>query len=142
MDLWRCLQHAHAGHLCEPGQWLLRNLVIICSVRFLIFFRIALLSSANYAYQSLGQFKEKFDRHIPSSGPVLVLVSSIVEMSVAADYYVNYRETSDSGREDWAVACGSISTFLCLVQLVMIFLRLSVAEMSAKVIGVFLVLQL
>ena len=106
---------------------------------FRAYSRIALLSAANYAHLSLGHIKDKLDSHIPQSGPILVLVASVVEMSVAADTYVNDSTNEHPARVKWAVACGSISTFLCILQLLFTFARLHFSDISGKCLGGFLV---
>lgn len=101
---------------------------------------IALLAAANYAHLSLGHLIKPLQGHITLSGPVLVLVASIVEMSTAADFYVNNSGyTQDKGRVEWAVAVGAVSTALCAVQLLLLYLHLSVADSSGKVLGLLLV---
>lgn len=97
------------------------------------------MAAANYAHLSLGHIKDKLDSHIPQSGPILVLVASIVEMSVAADTYVNDASSEHPARVKWAVAVGVISTFLCILQLLFTFARLHFSDISGKALGGFLV---
>lgn len=103
---------------------------------------IALVSAANYAYLSLGQIRDKLQQHLPSSGPVVVLVASIVELSTAADLYVHTdfaTSAFDEPRLDWAIACGCVSAFFCFLQLVALQLRFPIAETSGKALAAFLV---
>lgn len=102
----------------------------------------ALLAAAYYAHLSLGHIRERIEQHARVDGPVLVLVASIVEMASAADYYTNGDTSADnqhSDRTKWAIAVGAVSSFLCIIQLLLSYLHLSVAETSGKALGLFLV---
>lgn len=100
---------------------------------------IALLGAAYYAHLSLGHLREHLERHVRFNGPILVLVASVVEFSVAADYYANIEGAKDNSRAEWAIAVGCVSFFLCALQLLFAYLHSGFVEVSGKILSLLLV---
>jgi len=97
---------------------------------------ICLFASVYYAHLTMGLMGPQFAHHVNWNSPILILLASLVVMSVAADFLHNGDHTA---RTKWAVACGTISSFFCLCQLALLYLRLPVADNLSPVLSLFLV---
>jgi hypothetical protein len=97
---------------------------------------VCLFASVYLAHITMGLMGPNFAHHVNWNSPILILLASLVVMSVAADYLHNGINTS---RTKWAVACGTISTFFCLCQLALLYMRLPIADDLSPPLSLFLV---
>eukprot|EP00043_Microstomoeca_roanoka_P008376 m.80608 g.80608 ORF g.80608 m.80608 type:complete len:275 (+) comp14215_c2_seq2:505-1329(+) len=100
---------------------------------------IAFMAAASYASAALpSSFDTTRSRvAMDNIGLLLVLISSLVEMAVAAD--VCNVTDSCTGRQAFAVAAGAVSSILCLFQLLLLKFAPSAAESLTRVLSIFLV---
>ena len=71
--------------------------------------------------------------------PIIIFIASVIEMSSAADAY-NSNNYPDADRVKWSIACGAISVFFTLLQLILLYVATDAAQKIAKPLAVFLVL--
>lgn len=85
---------------------------------------ICLIGSSYYLYLSVQQLKTVLDQEITrqNSGLALTFIASLFELSVAAEHCVKLDGGTCSSKNAVAVAIGTLSFLLCLVQ--MMFIRL------------------
>src|SRR5438045_1520210 len=84
----------------------------------------------------MSQLGPSFASYINVNSPILIFVASVVEMSVSADFMHN---TDNTDRVKWAVACGAVSTFICLCILLLMYVRVPFVGTIAGPAAIFLV---
>lgn len=99
--------------------------------------RIAFFAAVYLLHLSLKAFASTnltFNLH----SPIIIFIASVIFMATSADA-LDHHNYTDADRCKWAVACGTISTFFTLMQLILLYVGVNFASEIAKPLSIFLV---